>query len=475
MQRALAFVGDGRTDQLGRASRYRLKSGREVVASLKSAIALHPSHGSVLAAKVSAALIESCCDNSNAWVGTDLHNSGGDLFDSAGSLTSCGERLCPNCLRRRSAASRKRAREGVEVASSALAGLPGLRWRFVTLSFPTIPANDLPLVKTISLIQSSWRKLSRSQWWKDNVRAVVKGVEFTLGDEKRTSVDSWSPDRDGYHTHIHLLICSHWLNARQLSFQWTAAIKFEIARRGLIAPRGTREGRYFADIREVKDQVNKPGFTSLDRAVLEVGKYLTKCTSWSRLPSAQLLDMAAIVRWPRMFELGGACRAPIDWAARDERRRQKEWVESQAALHGDYFDREGFLRASEWCKSAEDRAATYEAFLRHAARLESQRPQTLFDLTSIYTKALFVSDSSRGSPVESDKPRVTIKSKGLALLRDGKEQEFRAMLSNYLHDNREFRLRQLRRKYPFAEFWIIALNERNTKRCLLTESNLSET
>lgn len=450
----------GGLERLESAARYRLASGRDVVASLRRAVALLPSHPSALAARVSAALIESCCDNSNAWVAADLHNKDGELFDSAGSLTSCCERLCPNCLRRRSAQSRRRAREGVARAAEKFAGVPGLRWRFVTLTFPTMTANSLPLVNALSLIQSSWRDLSRSRWWRDNVRAVVKGVEFTLGDKKRVNVNGWNPAREGYHAHVHLLVLSHWLNARELSLQWTAAVKMQIARRGLIAPRGTVEGRYFAHVELVTAKRGQLGSESLEFAVREVAKYITKCDSWSRLPSAQLLDVAAIARWPRMFELLGACRAPVE--AKEcgpfdaDPATVQAFRDDLSRLFGPYFDFDALVASRAWNKSATTRGEVLRAYIQYA-RERWARGDGWLPLASIYTESLFVTELTRGSPPGSVPKRETMKQRGLALLRDGKEIEFLATLNFWLKDAREFRARQLRLKYPFARFAVVAL------------------
>jgi hypothetical protein len=46
----------------------------------------------------------------------------------------------------------------------------------------------------------------------------------------------------------------------------------------------------------------------LDGAVLEVCKYVTKSESWSAIPVADLIAVAEVPRWPRMFELAGCLR-----------------------------------------------------------------------------------------------------------------------------------------------------------------------
>src|SRR4029077_8728627 len=47
---------------------------------------------------------------------------------------------------------------------------------------------------------------------------------------------------------------------------------------------------------------------SLEGAVNEVAKYIMKPDGWLKVSDEQLAEVAAVEKWPRMFELLGACR-----------------------------------------------------------------------------------------------------------------------------------------------------------------------
>jgi len=47
---------------------------------------------------------------------------------------------------------------------------------------------------------------------------------------------------------------------------------------------------------------------TLEKAVQETTKYLTKSESWDKIPDSELVKIAEVARWPRMFELLGQAR-----------------------------------------------------------------------------------------------------------------------------------------------------------------------
>ncbi len=269
-----------------------------------------------------AVLIRDCACDENIYTGVNLQRKDtGENFNGVGTLTACGSRLCASCVSALSARSRRRARAGMErvgvrlaeLKNRALAGdkaaraareeinsRTGERWRFITLTSPTLPASKVGLVDTIKVLQRAYRLFSKRDWGVE-IRAGVKTFEFTLGDEKKLEREGrrWSPDVDGYHTHLHLLALSKFVNIQLLRAVWTECVLkawFEI---GVSAGINTKDGLCIVDVRSVTDK---------EEAVKEVCKYVTKNSSWDAVPSSQLVEVAQVSRWGRMFELLGDCR-----------------------------------------------------------------------------------------------------------------------------------------------------------------------
>ncbi len=266
-----------------------------------------------------AVLIRDCACDENVYTGVNLQRKvTGELFSGVGTLTACGSRLCASCASALSARSRRRARGGMERVGIRLAALhklacdgndaarrvvscrSGERWRFLTLTAPTLPASQVSLVDTIKVLQRAYRLFSKRDWGVE-IRAGVKTFEFTLGDEKKLEREGrrWSPDVDGYHTHLHLLALSKFVNIQLLRVVWTECVLkawFEI---GISAGINTKDGLCIVDVRSVTDK---------EEAVKEVCKYVTKNSSWDAVPSSQLVEVAQVSRWGRMFELLGECR-----------------------------------------------------------------------------------------------------------------------------------------------------------------------
>jgi hypothetical protein len=247
-----------------------------------------------------------CSRSENYWHGENLHTKDGDLFDGVGTLWNCNERLCPSCL----AARARRARSSARLAVMRPAPREGQLWRFVTLTMPTLPAARSPLLNTLHVVARAWRLFSKREWWRNTVRAGVKGVEFTMGNPVGKE---WNADEHGYHVHLHLLVLSSWVEWRRLRSEWSDCLKLTWAEFGIDQGINTKDGMAVCDVRLVTNRQAKKrgtGIISAEAAINEVAKYLTKSESWDKIPESQLVEVASLERWPRMFELLGECRAP---------------------------------------------------------------------------------------------------------------------------------------------------------------------
>jgi hypothetical protein len=232
--------------------------------------------------------IYECSRRGNFFLANDLHSSDtGELFDGKGSLWSCNSRICPSCVAKLSKRNRKIARYVFENEKVLL----GERWFFITLTMPDLLLKEFPLLFCRSVLNEAWRKFSRSAWFDKVIRGGMKSEEFTLGTFNQ------------YHFHQHLLsICKNRITSNdfvEIRREWTKALKFSFKKHELKFECKTKDG--LANVRV--DRVY-----SKDRAILELCKYFTKSESWSKIPPEQLADIAAIERFPRMFELFGVCK-----------------------------------------------------------------------------------------------------------------------------------------------------------------------
>jgi hypothetical protein len=172
----------------------------------------------------------------------------------------------------------------------------GLRWRSLVLTMPLMVGADV--TDAISRINDAFRRLTNREFWKSRVRGGVKGVEFTVRP-------------DGYHAHIHLLVLSEFLpiNAKRESRETSGNLQAEM-RHCLRAAGAQVDGELVLSVYDVKRQYErKTGeMVTLEKAVQETTKYLTKSESWDKIADGELVKIAEVERWPRMFELLGKAR-----------------------------------------------------------------------------------------------------------------------------------------------------------------------
>ncbi len=268
---------------------YRARRGVEIAGRLTSAAV---ACGSSVALGISD-LMRECASPANVWTARDLHNADGELFDGVGTFASCGVRLCPSC----SASLRRRARRRARVALGSCALRSGEHARFITLTMPTVA--DASLLETIHIIHRAWSLMRKRKFWKANVRGGVKGVEFTV-----------TPN--GYHTHVHILAISKWIEYAGLRSEWSHCLRSAWRASGREIAFNTSHGEAVVDVRLVKAKMRASAsrvIVSLESALQEVCKYITKSESWDALPDAHLVEIAEVERWPRLFEVFGEMRA----------------------------------------------------------------------------------------------------------------------------------------------------------------------
>lgn len=226
------------------------------------------------------ARITYCNDRANNWIGEDIHNQEtGELFEGFGRYWHCSSKLCSFCLRQNS----RRNRLKLQHAIRAQKLLVGEHFRFITLTLPNL---GLDIPETRSIINYAWSLLRKRLFFVRSVAGGAKAEEFTSTSK-------------GFHYHIHLLTRSKQIRANDLRRAWTECVETAFKEFGhdFVVP--TSDNLLFVNIKIVHD---------LKQVTNEVCKYVTKATSWTKMPMDDLVKIGLVGHWHRMFELFGTFR-----------------------------------------------------------------------------------------------------------------------------------------------------------------------
>jgi hypothetical protein len=285
------------------------------------------------------------------------------------------------------------------------------------------------------------------------MQAAVKGEEFTVGDEGKRAAEhrDWEPDRDGYHVHMHLMVLCGWVNWRSLREEWTDCLltawrESGIDRRSI----NTADGLAVCHVTPVTDRRANHKTISLEAAISEVAKYVTKSDSWLRIPKEQLDEIASVTKWPRMFELLGDCRdkkARRTVAAPQKRAGQLASKtitieERLEALHDD---------------GSKEATQLWQQGCAELSVLLSIEPETLNQIHHatryLDTQHLFAAWNVRDGPIVGHKPRSEPLTKlGARLIEGGEPEKWRQILAAHVAGIQDFRRVQQSCRYPFAKF-----------------------
>jgi hypothetical protein len=229
--------------------------------------------------------IRICSERENHWIGDELHNTEtGELYAGNGNLWSCGSKLCPSCVAKASNRSRKELK--LSLKNQKL--LTGEMYQFITL---TIPNPGLSLIQTRAVIDRIWTLFRKRDYFKSKVKGGSKSEEFTLTE-------------NGYHYHYHLLCVTRFLNFNEFRREWSECIEIAFREFNLPCEFKTEDGLAMVKIKRLSSSAS-----GLKGAIQEVCKYVTKSDSWEKLPQKDLVEIASIKRFWRMFEIFGSFRA----------------------------------------------------------------------------------------------------------------------------------------------------------------------
>lgn len=252
--------------------------GRDIAIALRDAV-LKENPADFAELLILSERIRICNETSNIWIAKDLHNKYGEAYDGSGRFWSCGSKLCAYCCSKSSQRNRKRLRE-------ILADLKlqvGTNLNFVTFTMPT---PELALLETREIINYAWSLFRKRVYFQSIFIGGAKSEEFTI-------------NRKGYHYHLHLFAQTKYISYSKIRSEWTECLRNAFDHFGHRLDIQTADKLAIVNVEKVRD---------VEKGVNEVCKYLTKSDSFAKLKPEDLLDIARIRRFPRMFDLFGAFR-----------------------------------------------------------------------------------------------------------------------------------------------------------------------
>jgi plasmid rolling circle replication initiator protein Rep len=231
-----------------------------------------------------------CGSERNIYTGIDMNNSDGESFDGVGHLWACSLPYCQNCVALKASRHRRRIRDTL----AKLKPLVGLKWRFVTLTSPSVSSSPLLAIK---VYQTAWALLRKRKFWKGHFFAGYRGIEFTV-----------NPVTGLVHCHIHFLALSKRFDYKELRSDWTDCITKAWESEGVSLHFDTADEMAMVKVKEPRPREKQLGQKAMDAAILETAKYCADGAAWASLSDNALLEIAKLERFPRLFETFGDTR-----------------------------------------------------------------------------------------------------------------------------------------------------------------------
>lgn len=296
-----------------------------------------------------------CSSRYNHFLAADLNTADGECFDGFGNLYGCGSKLCHSCTDKAARQNRKKARESIEQTRLLKREyqphgakdyiIEEERYRFITLTMPKI---SLSCVESLKLLSYAWDLFRKLDFTKNYFAGYVKSIEFTVRSDA------------SYHAHLHLLAISFYLPEKTLKRLWRRCLQTAFAKFALDWKCETRDNSPVVNIKLVD---------SIENALNEVCKYVTKSESWEKIPPAHLLEVANVKRWGRMFELAGRLKETAQRIRlKKETLKQLEAEQKENASDLNYLD-------TKYLTDGENSAENSESSSDSDRNLESQ-PKT---------------------------------------------------------------------------------------------------
>jgi hypothetical protein len=268
--------------------------------------------------------IKKCASRYNSFIAKDLNNKSGECFDGFGTLFSCGSKLCHSCMTKAAKRNRKIAGEVLDVIKLRKKGylpfgakkkvIEQQRLRMITLTMPKVSLSCIESIELVARAFKLFRKLKFTETYFDG---YIKSIEFTVREDKT------------YHAHIHLLAVSFFIPESLIKRLWRRCVQTAFAEKKLDWRVATKSLK-----NDDKLNVNLKLADPNENSLKEVCKYLTKSESWENIPTSDLLELANLKRWRRMFELTGCFKKAAQWIrAKNEAIKQARLAESSEVTY----------------------------------------------------------------------------------------------------------------------------------------------
>ncbi len=211
---------------------------------------------------------------------SDYHQAGIHLderYHATGRYWRCNSKLCPDCLARQS----RQTRTKIKAAIDRQYPRSYERYSFVTF---TIPNPNLSLILTREIVNRAWCLFRKRKMCVSLLRGGCKAEEFTV-------------TANGFHYHLHCIFLHRFILYSELRRVWTECVEtaFNEVNHPFVC--NNKDKLLSVCVRKLDDASD---------AVNEVCKYITKFDSWSKIRRSDLVEIALIRRWHRMFELFGS-------------------------------------------------------------------------------------------------------------------------------------------------------------------------
>jgi hypothetical protein len=266
-----------------------------------------------------------CSLKSNHYLAEDLADANGECFNGFGALWGCGSKLCHSCSSRSESRNRRQAREVLENTKlvrreyfcyvKQKSVVEQEEFRFVTLTMPKV---RLSCIQSLDLLKRAWELFRKLDFTKNYFSGFVKSAEFTVRADKT------------YHAHLHLLAVSVFIPEKLIKKYWFNCVQTAFNESGV---------KFKANA----VVVNLKRVNSIDAALSEVCKYITKSDSWSAIPKAHLLEIANVARFPRMFEMTGRLKKTAQRIKAQKlfEKQVRAEIKNAANTGADYLDKNG--------------------------------------------------------------------------------------------------------------------------------------
>ncbi len=344
MQNSLPKYQSNKQYQYTPAERaYYRREKSECVGTLLETIAVEAGDDIALAL---ALRIKKCASRYNSFIAKDLNNKSGECFDGFGTLFSCGSKLCHSCMTKAAKRNRKIAGEVLDVIKLRKKGylpfgakkkvIEQQRLRMITLTMPKVSVSCDESIELIARAFNLFRKLKFTETYFDG---YIKSIEFTVREDKT------------YHTHIHLLAVCFFIPEKIIKRLWRRCVQTAFIEKGLDWRAATKN---LED--EEKLNVNLELADLDERSLKEVCKYLTKSESWENIPTSDLLKLAHLKRWRRMFELTGCFKKAAQWIRAKNEAIKQSRLEAAALENQNYLDKKCISAAENSTSDLESKA-----------------------------------------------------------------------------------------------------------------------